>query len=489
MWAVASVAMVVALYFYVASFKFTLIDDAYIQLQYARNLAENQTWGFLPGRTANSATSPLNVLLMASVGFVFSFVSMVQLALWLTAVELALTLLILLRISGHLFDGRRFFGLLAFVGIAANPLFLSTFGLEGSLYTLLLVFCLDMLLTRHWAVLAVALALLTLTRPDGVLLFVVMLALAPMTWRQRGWVTLLYGLALLPWHLYSWLQLGSLVPDTLLMKLEQTAWGPTTFADGFDLYMLRYPTETRLSLLLLPFGLLLLLRFPPRAGQLVAISGSYAVLHYLAYTVMAVPPYHWYYISQIVPIVLIGSLGLATAVDLIAERWSDRITASRVAALIALALPVAGLLFVFASHRFPLWEAPIHSNWATPSQYRVIGLDLQEIVEPGEVVEVRGEIGTLTFYSQRYLVDDFGDMNQMAGMIVNNDYDNTPVAGDLVSWNFSNRTLLPPLPPPTYILEFIPADSAAEHPPDVVKVWRIDAKWVEPMYVYLRQSG
>ncbi|MPY79174.1 MAG: hypothetical protein GEV04_11905 [Actinophytocola sp.] len=41
-----------------------MIDDAYITLTYARTLAEHGEWGMLPGHEANSATSPLNVLLL-----------------------------------------------------------------------------------------------------------------------------------------------------------------------------------------------------------------------------------------------------------------------------------------------------------------------------------------------------------------------------------------------------------------------------------------
>jgi hypothetical protein len=480
---VIGVAAVAALYLYVASFRFTLIDDAYIQLQYARNLAEHQTWGFLPGRIANTATSPLNVLVMAAVGLVLP--SMQEVALWLTALELAITLLVLVRISRRLFDGQRYFGILAFVGLALNPLLLSSIGLEGTLYTLLLVLCLDLFLARQWTALAVALGLLTLTRPDGALFFLVVFVLAPLTWRQRGVVTLLYSLVLLPWHLYAWLRLGSLVPDTLFIKLEQTGWGPTVFSDGPELYLKRFPTETRLSVLLPPLALLLLWRCPPAARRIVAVLGSYGVLHYLAYAAMAVPPYHWYYLNQLVPAVLLGSLGLAA---LISTWRRDRLPAQLVA-LAGLALPVIGLLILFAERGYPLREAPIHTNWATPSEYRAVGLEVRELVEPGAVVEVHGEIGTLAYDSQRLLVDDFSDMNRTAGAIFYNDYRDTPVVRDLISWNFTHRRILSPLPPATYVIEFgIPGDGRADDP-GVIKVWQISTLWTGEKTIYLRRVG
>ena len=42
-----------------------LIDDAYITLDYARSLAQHGQWALVPGHPANTATSPLNVLLLA----------------------------------------------------------------------------------------------------------------------------------------------------------------------------------------------------------------------------------------------------------------------------------------------------------------------------------------------------------------------------------------------------------------------------------------
>lgn len=42
-----------------------LIDDAYITLDYARTLARHGQWALEPGHQANTATSPLNVLVLA----------------------------------------------------------------------------------------------------------------------------------------------------------------------------------------------------------------------------------------------------------------------------------------------------------------------------------------------------------------------------------------------------------------------------------------
>src|SRR5687768_15148900 len=43
-----------------------LVDDAYITLSYARNVAEHLHWGMIPAEESNTATSPLNVLMLAA---------------------------------------------------------------------------------------------------------------------------------------------------------------------------------------------------------------------------------------------------------------------------------------------------------------------------------------------------------------------------------------------------------------------------------------
>lgn len=60
-----AVAVLAVLVIYVAAFRATWIDDAYIQRRYARTLIDPGTWGFYPGYPANTATFPLNVLLLA----------------------------------------------------------------------------------------------------------------------------------------------------------------------------------------------------------------------------------------------------------------------------------------------------------------------------------------------------------------------------------------------------------------------------------------
>ena len=61
---IAGAGLATALIFLVV--KDSLIDDAYITLSYARNVATDLHWGLIPQGVSNTATSPLNVLLPGS---------------------------------------------------------------------------------------------------------------------------------------------------------------------------------------------------------------------------------------------------------------------------------------------------------------------------------------------------------------------------------------------------------------------------------------
>ncbi len=477
------VAVVVALVAYSAGFRGTYIDDTYISLQYARNLAEHGTWGFYPYRATNTATSPLNVVVTAAVGLVTG--SLVDAVVWLTAAELALLLLVLLRISAHLF-GSPHFGVFAFVALGTNPLLLSSLGLESLLYALLMLLSVHLFLLRRWFLLSLSLALLTLTRPDGVLLFVTLMLLARAPVKTLGKVAVWYGLAMLPWFLFSWIRLGSLVPDTLLIKIEQTTWGSTTVANGARLYLDRFPFETVASvwlLPLLPLALLPLRRCGSEVRLLVGALVTYAVGHYVIYSAMGVPPYHWYFIHQVVPIVVVGSVGVSYLLRPIAfsSRWI-----ARLAAYAPVLLPAGAILWIGATNEFPLQEAPIHTNWAIPSQYQTLGLWLRDNLDPSATVEVRGEIGTPAFFSQRYLIDDFADMNRTNKLVEQFVAGVAPPLRGVLRANFAWRRDQEPFPPPAYVLDFAPAAKAAAPDETTVMVWETSGKWAGKRRVSLR---
>jgi len=134
----------------------------------------------------------------------------------------------------------------------------------------------------------------------------------------------------------------------------------------------------------------------------------YATLHFAAYGLLGVPPYHWYYLHTAIPLALAGSYGIAVLATRIAPRALP--SAAHVAA--ACCAPFAAGFVAFAAlYGWPLMESPIHSNWATSSEYAADAQWLNREIPADDTILLSGEIGTLAYYSNHALINEFSDQN------------------------------------------------------------------------------
>ena len=485
------IIIAVGLTAYAHLYRDTYVDDAYITLSYARNLSDHLTWGLVPGRIANTATSPLNVILLALTDRLMPG-STVDAVAPLTAATWLLSSLVLVRLSRRL-TGTALAGIAAAVGLVTNPLLLSAIGLEGYLFALLMLTSLLMFVDGRPRALGVSLGLLLLARPDGALLAILLIPLLPMGGRGRLNAMAAMAITALPWHLFSWVYLGSAVPDTLLIKLQATAWGATTFADGLSMYGHRYPVATLLSIwpiVVAPFALLAL-RGMARPGRL-AVAGLviYGAAHYAIYAAMGVPPFHWYYTHQVVPIIVLGAFGVSALLQGLArspaaiEQWAAHAA--------AVAVPVVGLAYLLWLDGWTLTAAPITTNWGTPSQYRAVGTDLGQRVAPDDVIDLSGEIGTVAYYCDCRLIDDFADLNRTTDEVEELRKESSGLKHALLTFNFAWRDQLEPLPPARYTLSFNPIDGAESSPAanrETVAGWELSSPWIRQTHLTLRANA
>ncbi len=236
--------MIALVVFWLASH--TLIDDAYITLAYARNLAFHLHWGLIRSVTANTATSPLNVLLLGALTVI---TRQPVVALGILYVLSTVAMEYGLRRAAREVGLPGWIGLLVVVLTAVNPLLISSIGLEIALGGGLIGLLLAASVLRRPVWFGVLGGLLVLTRPDLLIIVLVVFVLRP-GWSHGWWRSLLAMLAVtVPWYLWSWLVLGSALPDTLLLKVNQGAWGGHRFGTGPVLYHLAYPAVTILSFL------------------------------------------------------------------------------------------------------------------------------------------------------------------------------------------------------------------------------------------------
>lgn len=195
------------------------LDDSWIHMHFARNLAEGRGFAFNPGVPVSGSTAPLWTLLLGGAFAVFGSQPALAKVLGLAA---ALTTAWLAGRLAEVWTGSRELGLLASVLTAlAGPMVWGALsGMEVSLAALLV--CASLLLNAMgspWAA-AGALGLAVLARPEAVLLPPLLWLSGPLTWR-RG-VTWLAPVAacLGPWVVFNWATARTPLPATAAAKIE-----------------------------------------------------------------------------------------------------------------------------------------------------------------------------------------------------------------------------------------------------------------------------
>lgn len=467
--------LVVTLYFYLNLFANALTDDAFITLRYVKTLLNTGTWGFLPGYVTNAVTSPLNVFLLALTGVFLG--PTINAVTWPSAGILSLTIVFLVRISLCLFE-TKIFGYLAAGALIFNPLIISTLGLESILFIGLYILSTYLYLTNRWSLLAVALGLITITRFDGILFFIVTLLLVP-TFGLRLRFAGIYLLCIAPWYIFSWIYLGSLLPDTLFIKMAQRSWGTWDFLNGLDLYYRVYRFETIFSFLLLPFSLLL---FNKQARSLPIIQFLLltSIAHFAGYSILHVPPYYWYYIPEITAVILISSFGLGVLFQQDSSKTWKRKGIQGILAIL-LILQASGMFYIVLRESFSIKEMPIHTNWATHEQYKRIGEWLKEH-DDGSRILVDGEIGTLGYYCDCYLSSFFSDRKWL-GQFVHKQTMGNGIKPSLYRINFLFLDKEAKFPQPAYLLSEIPRGKDTSTEP--IKEWITTTKWLSGCLIKL----
>ncbi len=467
----------------------SLIDDAYIALAYARNLALYGHWGLLRHTASNTATSPLNVVMLA------------LFTLFTRDPKIAMTIVFVLANVTAYYAFRKvavrdgfpiWFALLASALIILNPLVVSTVGMEMTLGVALSAVLLSESGDRP-ALAGVLAGLLVLTRPD--LTIVALTLLVGRESLRRGWhrsVPAMIAVAA-PWFVASWLEFGSAVPDTLIIKLQQKAWaGGYTFANGWKWYLAAFPVATVLGFLPPLLGLVALIVWAARrtrdrserARRLdsVAVLAVAGILHFAAYSALGVPPYHWYYVPAIAALTIFLAASVAAFADDSAEAvrtgWTAAVLLPRVLAAL---LVVADTAFLARGLKPPAY-APITTNWASSSQYAQIGLELRQRYG-NSVIGSPGEIGGIVYYCGCVIVDAFSDRGWLPRLVRQVEADRGSLTRALIDlnykfldWNMTPRRR-------EFVMRYVKAP-----PPRAVVVWPVDSPGAGPMYLALMRE-
>jgi hypothetical protein len=442
---VAGAALLAAGVFVVV--KDSLIDDAYITLSYAKNLAVHGEWGLVPGMQANSATSPLNVLLLGALTLMTRVSGSAHPVVALGVLTVVATAVLAWGWT-RLTRAYRLPWPVAVLGVLvvlSNPFVLSAIGLEVLLIPAVLVLLTVFAVEGRPVAFGVAAALAVLTRLDLVVFVLVMALCAGPIRRRIGRAVLAGVVVAAPWYVFSWVVLGSAVPDTLVIKQDQDGlFGRWTYATGPVMYYLGQKFAVVMAFapalvgLVAWFGLVGLrlarrwTRFPDLSA-LVGLGGG-AIAYYLVYTALGVGPYHWYYVA---PATALGTFAVAALGVWLVKAGQDARLVERtpLAALGAVAVFVAGAVAVAVTRDMP-WRSPvIFGNWASASDYAHVGRELGERVGEDTVLSP-GEIGTLAYYCECRIIDVFSDRGRVAELVEDRLAEAGPVSSALLRLNY-----------------------------------------------------
>ncbi len=373
-WGVALYGAVVGMaLFWVA--RDAMPDDGLISLSFARNLAEHGQWALTTGIESNTATSPLNVWLLAGLILItgHAFVAVAALlagclaacAVWLRTL------------------GGTPAALLGVALLATSPVLTSSIGLETYLAAAVLIGLLRYGAEDRLALAGVFTAAAVLTRPDLIIAAVVAVAVLALAHRRVLWSLPLGGLIAAPWFAFSWWHFGSAWSNSVPFKSISGGWnGGTAFIYSADYFFGTWPTATIVIGVTFAGGLVALLIAVLRRWWVVAALAGAGLAHWAALAVTSAPPIE-YYLGPAVT-----GLGLAAVLMVTGSRgwhvWSGLIVAGSVALSVA---------------HGSLWAeglAPMRQNWATDAQYARMA---DELPTDG-VIYTTTEIGALAFYCQ-----------------------------------------------------------------------------------------
>lgn len=469
----------------------TLVDDAYIYLSYARTLAETGEWGMIPGLPSNTATSALFVLLLGGLTVLVRDALVAEGVLFVGVFVLSAWGLWLL---GRSLGVDRVFAWIGLGLLLLNPLIMSSTGLETQVGLMLIIWAAYAASDRRAVLFGLLSGALFLTRADLVVYAVVLLALTPSLYR-RAQVALAAAAAItVPWLAFSWLVLGSAVPDTLIIK-QGDSWGRWSFDNGLQLYSSAYPFAMLPSLMAPVLGVLaavsLGLATPSLAERGLRVApltalGVGAAAYGVLYNVLGVAPFHWYYATIIGALSIVFAGGLAAAV----QTRDSRRAARGVAAVVASVPMIMGAVVLGRVQMSDTsGSAAITTNWASPEQYKAMATDIAALAG-GEVVRSPGEIGTLAYFCECTIVDIFSDRGVIAERVSDRQESGSAIIRLLLGINFATLDKEQRPLEPTLLIERhegpLPSDVGAD--PTVHGAWPAYSLWTRDRHFVLTDS-
>ncbi|MFZ5904044.1 MAG: hypothetical protein ACOYZ8_10910 [Chloroflexota bacterium] len=404
LWILAAAAALGALV-YLAASALTLrvgfpLDDSWIHLTYARNLAERGEWAFLPGQPSAGSTAPLWSALLA-----FGF--WLRLAPYVWAYLLGALLLWTLAVTAELAVRRAvptyrprppWAGLL--FAFEWHLVWASVSGMETLLHALVVTLVLVLLTTNPPRPLTLGLlaGLSVWVRPDGLTLLGPVLVTLLVREKRISSLTrffigfgLLFGLYLL----FNLMLSGNPFPNTFYAKqAEYAAWQARPIMERLGLHLLQILTGP--SIMLLP-GVIVWLVKSVRERDWATLAGMVWFTGYLLIYAYRLPPYqHGRYLVPAMPVFFLwGAMAVAHfSAPGNLTRWLGPVRVAWVSGIALLALLFWGL----GARSYAQDVALIESEMVTVARWVDANL-------PPEALVAAHDIGALGYFDHHRLID------------------------------------------------------------------------------------
>jgi hypothetical protein len=419
---IASFGLVV-LYVAMAGSGFPL-DDSWIHQTYARNLAHNGEWAFIPGEPSAASTSPLYTVLL-SIGYLLNL----PYAMWthfLGALALAVMSMLMVRMVEWQLPKLRYAGLIAglFAVTTWHMIWAAASGMETIIFSMLTIVLIYLAWREYYAessqsvirrgvIFGVFTASTTLARPEGILLggligLIMVFARPQGDFRQvfiYGTVAVIaFVLVMSPYLLLNIQLTGGLLPNTANAKFQQHE------------ILLQLPYLTRIQNLIIPllaggqslllpglgiYGWVTFKTQKSRQWLLLMIPVLWVIALILLYAFRLPAAYqHGRYVMPALPsIVLIGVIGTLYAVD----KWKQTLLPRVLGRALLMSALLTSLVFALVI------APPIYATDVAIINEEMVAsaLWIDKNISQDELIAIH-DIGAVGYFSSRPMLDIAG---------------------------------------------------------------------------------
>lgn len=305
-------AIVVISIFYI---RFDIPDDAFITLRLANNLVHGLGWDYNPGAPSDIATSPFYVIYLIPFLFAFKNGHIALLMAYGVGLFIITTILyVALREKG------RSTAFVVAISSLMPPFLIQSVGMETAIYLAVILLAAFFFNRRDYGWSGLFSGLAALSRPEGILILLVLTAFYSLRERKVPWKLFVTGgLVIAPWLFFSYWDFGSIVSHTAQVKATQDQiqfLARESWIAGF------YNSITH-QIILIPLflmGVFYALEDYKSGDVFLSVVLIFCIMQVIGYALLHAPAgYFWYYVPGDFVIYTLASYGASRLLSRLAK--------------------------------------------------------------------------------------------------------------------------------------------------------------------------